>query len=90
MKRIILVVLLLIGVVGILSADTLKEINERYSKQVDAEVKRKHELELEEKRIEVLARLNQLDNSTVNVYSTAHAGIINKNKSVSNSNNKGE
>lgn len=46
----------------------------------EGEIKRSHELKLEAARIEVLARLQQLGATEVNVYNSAHASSGTTNK----------
>lgn len=64
---------------------TYEERFELMRKQGEAEIQRRHELALEEKRIEVLGRLQQLSSSNeVVIHNDNSTGVVTEAPSISN------
>lgn len=61
---------------------TYEERFELMRKQGEAEIQRRHELALEEKRMEVIARLEQLGSDEINVYSSSSTEVVTEGASV--------
>ena len=82
MNKIILFTFLMLFICSNLFATGYNTRNEKYRKQVNEEIKRHHELEVEKARIEVLGRLQQLgsDSITINNHVSSRSTLINKSK----------
>lgn len=63
---------------------TYEERFELMRKQGEDEIKRRHELALEEKRIEVISRLQQLSSNEVVIHNDNSTGVVTEGGSISN------